>query len=240
MNKLFRISLISIVLMFSTQPLNAFSRTYCADEIKYNISKSLTESYKQMFKDDTQEESVVLNLPFQKLEIPKGIVKFDVASLNPKFLPRDVKRVSILVNGKEYKTFNVPVENKVYKDVLVASTNIDRDQVLTPEIVTTKREEVSGMYDYIMTNDMMTKDIMVKKNFKDGEVIDKRFVKLRPDVMKNNLVTAFFKANDLTVSIEGVAMSNGMKGNYIGVQSKTYGKVYTAKIIGENKVLIQL
>ena len=87
---------------------------------------------------------------------------------------------------------------------------------------------------------MLGKDIISKKLFRDGEIIDKRFVKLRPDVMKNNVVTAYFSSNNVTVEIDAVAMSSGMKGDYIGVSSKQYGKVYTGKIIGENKVLIEL
>src|SRR5574344_160795 len=231
-----KIILIAFVLMLSGNALKTFARTYSADEIKFNINNQVESTYKQY--TDAEITSTVLMLPFQKLILPEGNVNYRVSAINDKFMARNIEKVQIYVNNKLEKTFNVPIAVKAYKNVLVASTQIDRDQALTPEVVTVKKMEVAQVMDNIVTSDMLSRDIVAKKLFRDGEVIDKRFVKLKPDVMKNNQVTAYFKTNALMVSIDATAMSNGMKGDFIGVQSKEYGKVYTAKVIGENKVLI--
>jgi flagella basal body P-ring formation protein FlgA len=239
MKKTLKITLIAIILMFSNTTLKTFARTYCADEIKYDINKKMTNNYLNA-SNEVQINSTVLAVPFQKLDLPNGNVVFRVSDTNSKFMPRDLRKVQIYVDNKLVKTFSVPVENKAYENVLIATTQIDRDQALTEEVVAVQKKDISMIYDYAMTQDMLSKDIVVKKVFKSGEILDKRFVKLRPDVTRNNTVTAYFKTNSLTVSIDATAMSNGMKGDYVGVQSKEYGKVYTAKVIGENKVLIEL
>ena len=75
----------------------------------------------------------------------------------------------------------------------------------------------------------------------NGEVIDKRFVKMRPDVQRNGEVRIFFVSNgDVMVTIDGTAMADGMTGDYINVENKNYKKVYNGKVIGENRVLVAI
>ena len=40
--------------------------------------------------------------------------------------------------------------------------------------------------------------------------------------------------------VSGTAMSEGMIGDYINVQNPTYKRTYRARVIGENKVLINI
>ena len=42
------------------------------------------------------------------------------------------------------------------------------------------------------------------------------------------------------VSVDGTAMSDGMCGDYIDVENKNYKKIYNGKVIGENKVLVEI
>ena len=42
------------------------------------------------------------------------------------------------------------------------------------------------------------------------------------------------------ITIDGTAMSDGMLGDYINVENKNYKKVYNGKIIGENRVLVNI
>ena len=64
---------------------------------------------------------------------------------------------------------------------------------------------------------------------------------MRPDVVRNGEVRIFFVSNDsVMVSVDGTAMSDGMCGDYIDVENKNYKKVYNGKVIGENKVLVNI
>ena len=80
-----------------------------------------------------------------------------------------------------------------------------------------------------------------KKAFQKGEVIDKRFVKMKPDVIRNGEVRIFFVSNGaVMITIDGTALADGMTGDYINVENKNYKKVYTGKVIGENRVLVNI
>ena len=71
-------------------------------------------------------------------------------------------------------------------------------------------------------------------------ILDRRFVKIKPDIERNAEVQVYFKSNGVMVSIIGTAMDEGMVGDYITILNKSYNKRYKGRVIGENKVLISI
>ena len=63
---------------------------------------------------------------------------------------------------------------------------------------------------------------------------------MKPDVKSYSTVQAFFKSGNIFISTEGVVLSDGMIGDYVNVRNNTYKKTYRGKVIGENKVLINI
>ncbi len=235
MKKIINLALITILTLSA---LKVQARTFSSDEVKNEIVQQVIESYKKY--TDADLKATVLAVPFRDLNLPQGNVRFEVTSNVDKFMARDLKKVNIYVNDKFVRTFNAPVDVKAYKNVLVASDFIAREKSLTRSMVQVKKMEVSYNLEYALTENMLGRDIITKKTFKEGEIIDKRFVKLRPDVQRNSEVTAFFKRDNILISVNAIALSEGMTGDYIGVENKGYKKIYTGKIIGENKVLIEM
>lgn len=235
MKKIINLTLIAI---FALSALKTQARTFSSDEVKFEIAGQVVEACKKYTDADLQV--TVLALPFKDLVLPDGKTSFEVTSNVDRFMARDLKKVNVYVNQKFVRTFNVPVDVKAYKYVLVASDFIAREKNLTKSMVQVKKMEVSYNLDYALTEDILGRDIITKKTFKEGEIIDKRFVKLRPDVQRNSQVTAYFKKENMLISVDATALSDGMTGDYIGVENKNYKKIYTGKIIGENKVLIEM
>ncbi len=173
--------------------------------------------------------------------VPDGKLKFVVTSNFDKFAPRDIKKVFIYSNGKLAKEFIVSVRTLAYKDVLCARNQIERDSLLTNANVGPRRMEVSLQLDNILTSDMLNKKQMVsKKWFREGEIIDRRFVKIKPDVERNSDVQAYFNSNGVLIMINGKSMGEGMIGDYVNIQNPTYKRTYRGRVIGENKVLINI
>jgi len=235
MKKAFGLVLI-LVLTFSS--LKAQSAVLTNSEVRNLVAKQVTENYKKY--TDAQVNIEVVGLPFKDLYIPEGKVTVEVKPSMDKFLARDLEKASIFVNGKLVKSFNAPIVAKAYQNVLVASCFINREKAINSDVVTVKKMEISNTLEYPLKEDALGKDILAKKTFREGEVIDKRFVKIRPDVLRNANVTVFFSSNDLTISIEGTSLSDGVNGDTICIMNKNYNKVYTGKIIGENKVLVKI
>lgn len=227
----------ALILIISNLGVNA--QMVSSSDVKTSVAKILETNYNKMTNGEVEVK--VSATPFAQLQLPDGKVSYKVVSGGDKILPRDIKRVDVYVNNAFVKTLNLPVQTIVYKDVLVASDFINREQAVTNECTTVKRMDVSMKMDYVLDSKMLAKEMTTKKAFQKGEVIDKRFVKMRPDVQINGEVRIFFVSNgDVMVTIDGTAMADGMTGDYINVENKNYKKVYNGKVIGENRVLVAI
>ena len=220
--------------------LSTQAQTVTSADVKAQVAQILTNSYKKMV-PNAEVEVKISATPFASLVLPDGQITYKIVQGGEKIIPRDIKRVDIYVNNAFVKTLNLPAQTSVYKDVLVASDFINREQAITNETAMVKRMDVSQRMDYVLGEKMFAKDMKAKKAFQKGEVIDKRFVKMKPDVERNMGVRIFFVSNGaVMITIDGTAMADGMTGDYINVENKNYKKVYTGKVIGENQVLVTL
>ena len=228
-----------ILTMFLSIP-SAQAQVIPASKIKVDVARLFENNYKKVIDGDVQVK--ITATPFADLQLPDGRITYKIsAGSGDKILPRDVKRIDVFVNGVYNRTLNLPAQTIVYKEVLVASEQINREQTLTKECTEVKKVDVSMRADYVLDGSMLDREITTKKIFQKGEIIDKRFVKMKPDVARNADVRVFFVSNgSVMISIDGTAMSDGMLGDYINVENKNYKKVYNGKIIGENRVLVNI
>ena len=233
------IQLITLSVLLGFIPQSVQAQVLTSAQIKSDVAQLFENNYKKTVSGDVQVKITATQFP--ELQLPDGKVTYKITSGGDRILARDVKRVDVYVNGIFVRTLNLPAQTIIYKDILVASDTINRDQTLTKECTVVKKVDVSMKSDFVLSEDMLEKEITAKKIFQKGEIIDKRFVKMKPDVARNSDVRVFFVSNGaVMISIDGTAMSDGMVGDYINVENKNYKKVYNGKIIGENKVLVNI
>lgn len=235
---IFKNLIVTLILLATGASVNA--QTVTSAQVKSQIANQLCEAYKKQVTDaDVQVK--IMATPFAEIQLPDGKVTYKITQGADKIIPRDIKRVDVYVNDAFIRTLNLPAQTSVYKEVLVASDYINREQAITKESTEVKRIDVAMKMDYVLTDRVLGKEMSAKKAFQKGEVIDKRFVKMRPDVARNGDVRIFFVANGaVMITIDGTAMADGMYGDYINVENKNYKKVYTGKVIGENRVLVNI
>ena len=210
-----------------------------ASKVKIDVARMFENNYKKTVEGEVQVK--ITATPFADLQLPDGRVTYRITNGGDKILPRDVKRVDVYVNGVFQRTLNLPAQTSVYREVLVARDQINREQTLTKDCTEVKKVDVSMRSDYVLDGSMLDREITTKKIFQKGEIIDKRFVKMKPDVARNADVRVFFVSNgSVMITIDGTAMADGMLGDYINVENKNYKKVYNGKIIGENRVLVNI
>lgn len=235
MKRLFRLILI-LLLAFSSLKVSA--KVLTDTEVKNIVAKQIIENNRHY--TDAQMEVEVVALPFRELTLPEGKISFVVKPSVDKFLARDLEKVSVYVNNNFVKTFNVPVVIKAYQNVLVASCPISRETEITPSVVRIEKKEISNTLEYALKIDSANKSMVAKKFFPEGEIIDKRFVKYKPEILRNANVTVFFNGPSLSISTEGTALSDGTMGENICIMNKSYNKIYKGTVIGENKVLVRI
>ena len=226
-----------IIMMITGMSVNA--QTVTSAEIKSQIANQLEAIYNK--NTNAEVEVKITATPFAELQLPDGKITYKIVHGADKVVPRDIKRVDVYVNNAYVRTLNLPVQTSVYKEVLVAADFINREQAITREATLVKKIDVSQKVDYVLSEKVLNKEMSAKKAFQKGEIIDKRFVKMKPDVTRNGEVRIFFVSSGaVMITIDGTALTDGMTGDYINVENKNYKKVYTGKVIGENRVLVNI
>lgn len=229
------LSLIVLIMVMMTS-VKAEAQTLTVKQFENEISKQVIKTYKNYTDADLSVK--ILQVPFSTLNIRDGVVTYKVTSNNDKFMPRDVKKVEIFVNGKYERFMMIPVEVKAYKNVLVASEAINRESAITAMNTVMQRKEVSNVLSNVITNGYLKKDVVSKKMYREGEIIDKRFLAARPDVARNQEIVALFKSSGVTISITAISQSEGNIGDYVMLKSPKYQRVYRGKVIAPNRVLV--
>ncbi len=241
MKKIFNILLITlIVLGVSVTACNA--QTLGAEQFKTLVINQVKQDLKIYELDE-----VVVNIssiPVEKFQLPDGNVSVQVASNSQSasgMNPKEFKKVSILVDKKNAYTTFVSVEIKAYKNVIVAKETILRDKAVSPNAIEVKKMDITRNVGETFVMEDLDRGLLTKKMFYPGEVITKKFVVSRPDVIKDALVYVCFQTeNNLVVTVDGIAMNQGNIGDTVQVKNKKLNRIYTGKVVGENKVLVQI
>lgn len=231
------LSLIVLIMVMMTS-VKAEAQTLTVKQFENEISKQVIKTYQNYTDADLSVK--ILQVPFSTLNIRDGVVTYKVTSNNDKFMPRDVKKVEIFVNGKYERFMMIPVEVKAYKNVLVASEAINRESAITAMNTVMQRREVSNVLSNVITNSYLKRDVVSKKMYREGEIIDKRFLAARPDVARNQEIVALFKSSGVTISITAISQSEGNIGDYVMLKSPKYQRVYRGKVIAPNRVLVTM
>ena len=192
MGKLILLFYCFVILHFVTIQ-QAEAQVITSAQVKTQVANQLCEDYKKMIDADVQVK--IMATPFAEIQLPDGKVTYKITQGADKIIPRDIKRIDVYVDNAFIRTLNLPTQTSVYKEVLVASDYINREQAITKETTEVKRIDISMKMDYVLTDKVLEKEMSAKKAFQKGELIDKRFVKMRPDVARNGDVRIYFVAN---------------------------------------------
>ena len=149
-----------VLLLFFVIP-QANAQVIPASKIKVDVARLFESNYKKVIDGDVQVK--ITATPFADLQLPDGKITYKINGNSDKILPRDVKRVDVYVNGVFNRTLNLPAQTTVYKDVLVASEQIGREQTLTKSCTEVKKVDVSMRADYVLDGSMLDKEITTKK-----------------------------------------------------------------------------
>ena len=228
-----------MMLSFALSSNILFANTLTVDDIEKQIIMTVTNELKLKGYEDVNVS--VLNMPILSLYSKNGVYKVVVSKGNNGLNQREFRQVRILKNGMPVKTFGVPLEIKAYKYVLCANDTIRKESPISYNNVYVKRVNVSKFQDNVLDKKSLNGEIIANKMFRRDEILDKRFVKYKPDISKNDKIEVIFKnSNGLFISVDAIALTNGNIGDLVNVKNSVYNKIYTGKVVSKNRVQIEI
>ena len=238
MNNIFVKVLIAIIFM-AQSALVCSAQILTKKEIVPVVENSIIQDLKS--KGFKNIEVNIVSVPFIQLTVPDGKVTYKVSSNSETITSRCFMVVSIYSNGDFIRTVGIPVKISAHKDVYVAKENIGRGAILTSNLLQLKTIDITNTYITPLEYGDLSKSYITTKIFPSGAVIDKKYLKSQPDIMRDAAVTVYFKTKqNISVTLECIAVSDGNIGDVISVKNKKYNRIYNGKIIGENKVLVKI
>lgn len=233
LSKIFLIFLTGVIF---TSAANAavLSREYLNSEVSEQISQQLKSTV-------TGELKVqIAPVYFEEIPVSDGEITIKSYLKDKSFSPRKMAAVEVFVNGKLEKKFMLAVDLKIYDNVWCATGMILRDKNFTSNNVEIQRKDITNDYENVLRADTDLSEYVANKNFRISETISKKFIKQKPDILKNSTISALLETQSIQISFDVEATENGCIGDVIKVKSKRYNRYYVGEVINKNTVLVKM
>ncbi|PFG57712.1 flagella basal body P-ring formation protein FlgA [Vibrio sp. ES.051] len=133
---------------------------------------------------------------------------------------------------------NVTIKSKLTLPVLVATTTVGRDEVVTAKHVKLEIRTITRQDDFY-THPKQAIGLETSRRLRAGQVVDPSNLSAPPLIEKGNEVIVIATKNGFSASTKGVAFEDGAKGQQIEVKNLSSGKVIRAVVTGLNQVHTQ-
>lgn len=133
---------------------------------------------------------------------------------------------------------NVTIKSSLTLPVLVATTTVGRNEVVTAKHIKLETRTISRQDDFY-TSPEQAVGLETSRRLRAGQVVNPSNLSAPPLIEKGNEVIVIASKNGFSASTKGVALEDGAKGQQIDVENPSSGKVIRAVVTGLNQVHTQ-
>lgn len=134
------------------------------------------------------------------------------------------------LKNKRWKIYTSVVIN-IYKEVLVLSQPLNRGEILTQDNLKFEKRNISSLRSGYLTDKQMIVNMQAIRNLREGKVLNKsNFIKPRL-VKRGDKVHIKVSSPNLDISMAGISLMNGIKGQSIRVKNITSQQIVQATVV---------
>jgi flagella basal body P-ring formation protein FlgA len=155
-------------------------------------------------------------------------------------IQRGVIRLKLEVRVDQEPVFHTLLSFQVqtFQNVVVASENLSRGTILSPENTTLERREITDLSFNFFTEPQKVYGKLAARNLRSGTTLTSSLIEASPVITPKSLITIVYENAGLRISMKGTAHEAGAPGNMIRVQSLENRKILFAKVIDSQTVLV--
>jgi len=147
-------------------------------------------------------------------------------------------RARILVDGRTAYQALLSYNIKTFQDVVVASGNIARGELLSPENSTLERREIRDFSFGFFTDLRKTYGKMAKSNIRAGATLTAKQIEAPPVVGRKSIVNVVYQSGRVRISLKGIAEDAGAPGDLIRVRNLTSRKQLWCQVVNRDTVQV--
>jgi flagella basal body P-ring formation protein FlgA len=172
--------------------------------------------------------------------VPEGEIKIEAElPLNCNYRNSQTVQIIVSQQGRVVRKFPATARIRIYEDVCVAKTRINRHEQFSLDKIRIERREITEITRSVfgVIDSLLGKT--VDKTIIAGKVITDDFVKEPLLVRKGEMIRIVTSVNDAVVSVDGEALRDGVYGANVPVRNMLTGKRINAFVVGEAAVSLQ-
>ena len=148
--------------------------------------------------------------------------------------------VELFRDGARVERGSVSLDIRIFADLPVPIQNINRHELLTDDMFTFKRFDITSITEKLLTEPSQWEGCRAKHNLTADRYIPMRRVEKLPDVENGQPVTIIGSSGILEIHARGQALQNGAVGEKIRVKNVDSRKILTATVTAPGVVEISI
>lgn len=216
-----------------TVPLFAAANT--EQQIKIHISTEVQRFVLQLGAKTPVKQQIELSLP-AALQKKPPCNQLVISRSNPQQAPWGRTSYSLECRDKKSWQSRATARVRVWLPVVVASRQIQRDEVLSPDMLSTRLTELEQSKLGVELNPAALLGLQAKRRIPAGQVLSRQHLTAQLLVEKGSHVLITVQSGGFSASTKGIAMEDGQLGQRIKVQNISSGVIVEAEVVAEARV----
>ena len=203
-----------------------------------NVEQSLIDFVTSNYNLDTSKTTVEID----RFSMPAALVSYDSLEIIPLSSAPARGAIPLQINffdsGNRIGRTQARISVSYFDNVLTAVTRIKRGEALCPEQFLLQRQDITSLSEKPLSSLDSLSDLSTRRNINIGQVLLENMVEATPDIKTGQELQIKYQSGPMTVSVTGVALSDGHIGGTIKVRNRQSGKSIKAVVTDNRSVSI--
>jgi len=206
-----------------------------------DLLELLTATLQKEYVKSQGELELHLTRPWPKPQVPDEPLTLKVAEMPAMGISPSFVVTFELWDGKEHiGNWQVPLQATVWRDIPVAQSTLQRGQALKDANVTMDRSDVLIWRDAFLNFPTTDDSLELTESIPAGRPVLNRSVRVRPLVLRGQLVEGVFQDGTLGISLMVETLEDGALGQTVRVRNPITRRELYGKVVNEKTVRITL
>jgi flagellar basal body P-ring formation protein FlgA len=205
------------------------------------LKELLTQAIAQERASDRGELELRFPRPWITLPVPDEpltvrILDIPTTGVSPFF----IARFELLAGSERIGHWQLPLQARLWHDVLVAQSPLRRGQLLADADLRTERRDILSLRDALPADARSDSSLELLVNVNSDQPILNRSVRQRFLILRGQQIPALILNGPLTISLKVEALENGHAGQTVRVRNPRTRRELTGIVQHEQSILIRL
>jgi len=206
-----------------------------------DLLERLTESLQRQYVKNQGELEVHLTQAWVKPEVPDENITLEITQMPTAGVTANFVVSFELWNGKErVGHWQAPVQASVWRDIPIAHSTLQRGDLVLGADITMERGDILAQRDLFLSFPTTDDSLEFTESIPAGRPIPNRAVRVRPVIMRGQLVEAVFQEGTLAISLMVETLEDGALGQVVRVRNPKTRRELSGKVENDKTVRISL